>query len=103
MLVSRIDYNLLSDIMTYKATVKQTAEAVLDEKLTASHLITDVHALMDLLDMLENQWRGTPPEDSVALAAAAAPTQEAPVEQPADEAEQPPVKAEESPNEDQQS
>ena len=96
MLVSRIDYNLLSDIMTFKQTVKQSVEGVLDEKLTASHLITDVHALMDLLDLLENQWRGTPPENDVALAGAATPAQAAPVQQPV-AAVEPPVVAVEPP------
>ncbi len=80
MLVSRIDYNLLSDVMKLKETVKQSVEAVMDEKITASHLAIDVYALLDLLDILENEWRGTPPEDDTAGAVATPPTKEAQVE-----------------------
>lgn len=84
MLISRINYNLLNDIVTSKNTIKQSVDALMDEKITASHLVTDVHSLLDLLDMLENEWRGTPPEDDSGGAA-----QEAPVEQPASEAPPP--------------
>ena len=99
MLVSRIDYNLLSDVITFKETVKQSVEALMDEKITASHLVTDVHALLDLLDMLENEWRGTPPVDDVTGAAATPPGEEAQAEQPAVEAEQPPAEVEQPPAE----
>ncbi len=84
MLVSKIDYNMLSEIMAMKEVVRGSVEAVLDEKITASHLATDVYALLDLLDKLENEWKGTPPEDDTAMVAAQAPpvAQQAQVEQP---------------------
>ena len=99
MQVSRIDFNLITQIMEAKEIVKSSIEAVMDEKLTASHLVVDVHALMDLLDMMEQAWKGTPPESGPAEAAEAAPAPEAP---PATEAqaEQPPaeqVQAEQPP------
>ena len=99
MLVSRIDYNLLSDVMKFKETVKQSTEAVMDGSITASHLVTDVHALLDLLDMLENEWKATPPEDDVAGAVAAPPVMEAQFEPPAAEVEEPPAEVEETPAE----
>ena len=82
MLVSKIDYNLISDIVKLKETVKQSIEAVMDEKLTASHLASDVHALLDLLEMLENQWQGAPPEDDTGGAEEEQPAEEAQAEQP---------------------
>jgi hypothetical protein len=82
MLVSKIDYNLISDIVKLKETVKQSVEAVMDEKLTASHLASDVHALLDLLEMLENQWQGAPPEDDSAGAETEQPAEAAQAEQP---------------------
>jgi len=82
MLVSRIDYNLLGDVFKLKETLKQSVEAVMDEKLTASHLAIDVHALLDLLDMLETQWQGTPPEDDSGGAEQEQPAEEAKAEPP---------------------
>ena len=99
MLVSRIDYNLLSDVIKFKETVKQSVEAVMDGKITASHLATDVYALLDMLDILENEWRGTPPVDDVTGAAAMPPPEEAQAEQPTAEAEQPSAEAEQPPAE----
>ena len=90
MLVSRIDYNLLSEVMRLKETVKRSVEAVMDGNITASHLVTDVHALLDLLDMLENEWRGTPPEDDITGAAATPPEEGAQFEPPATEVGEPP-------------
>ena len=101
MLVSKIDYNMLSEIMAMKEVIRESVEAVLDEKITASHLSTDVYKLLDLLDKLENDWKGTPPEDDIAMPAAQAP----PVAQQA-QVEQPPVaevKVEEPPAEQAQS
>jgi hypothetical protein len=104
MQVSRIDYNLIAQIVEMKETLKGSVEAVMDEKITASHLATDVHRLLDLLDMMEQAWKGTPPEDGSMMAAQAppaptppaeiapaeaAPVEEVQVEQPP--AEQPPV------------
>ena len=69
MLVSQIDYNLLSDVVELKETVKQSVDAVMDGKITASHLAIDVQTLLDLLDTLENEWKGAPSEDGSAEAA----------------------------------
>ncbi len=93
MQVSRIDFNLITQIVEAKESVKSSIEAVMEEKLTASHLVVDVHVLLDLLDMMEQAWKGTPPEVAPAGAAEAAPTPapppaaEAPVEQPPAESE----------------
>ncbi len=78
MQVSRIDFNLISQIVEAKEVVKSSIEAVLDEKLTASHLAVDVHSLLDLLDMMEQAWKGTPPESDLAPAPEAPPVAEAP-------------------------
>ena len=102
MLVSRIDYNLLSDVITFKETVRQSVEAVMDGKITASHLAIDIQALLDLLDLLENEWKETPPEDDVTGAAAIPPVEEAQAEQPPAEAEQPPAEVEQTPEETEQ-
>ena len=93
MLVSKIDYNMLSEIMTTKEVVRESIEAVIDEKITAIHLATDVYALLDLLDKLENDWKGTPPEEDVTLTAVQAPpvVEQAPIEQTPPVVEQAPV------------
>ena len=104
MLVSKIDYNMLSEVVKLKEVVRGSVEAVMDEKITASHLATDVYALLDLLDKLENEWKGTPPEDDVAIAAQAPPVETPPAEEakpeapPAEQApaEQPPAEGEAS-------
>lgn len=82
MQVSRIDFNLISQIVEAKEVVKKSVEGVLDEKLTASHLAVDVYALLDLLDMMEQAWKGTPPESDPAGVVEAAP---APVTPPVTE------------------
>ena len=79
---SRIDYNLIAQIMEVKETVKRSVNAVMDEKITAGHLATDVHSLLDLLDMVEQAWKGTPPEDDSMIAAQTPPAQAPPVETP---------------------
>ena len=97
---SRVDYNLIAQIVEAKETVKRSVDAVMDEKITASHLATDVHSLLDLLDMMEQAWKGAPPEDDSVVAAQAPPAEAAPAETPAEEAapveeaqaEQPPAK-----------
>jgi len=85
MLVSKIDYNLLNDIMRFKDTVKQSVDSVMEGALTASHLASDVYALLDELDKLEQSWRATPPTEETAQPGQpveapppAAPVQEAP-------------------------
>ena len=82
MLVSKINYNLINYIIQLKETVRQSVEAVMDEKITATHLATDVHALLDLLSVLENEWRGTPPVEDAPGAEAAPPAEESPAEPP---------------------
>ena len=97
MLISQIDYNLIADIVRLKEVVRGSIEAVMEEKLTASHLASDVYTLLDCLDKLENVWRGTPPMEEAAPPVGAQPqqpAQESPPagaqpEQPAQEA--PPV------------
>ena len=79
MLVSRIDYNLIADIVRLKEVVKESVDGVMEERLTASHLASDVYALLDQLDTLENMWRGTPPTDDTVQ------EQAQPAEQPAAE------------------
>lgn len=71
MLVSKIGYNMIANIVRFKEVVRGSVEAVMDGKITAAHLATDVYALLDLLDKLENEWKGTPPEDDFAEAAQA--------------------------------
>lgn len=89
---SRIDFNLITQIVEAKEVVRSSVEAVMDEKLTASHLAIDVHALLDLLDMMEQAWKGTPPESDPAGAAEAAPAPEtSPVAET--QAGQPPTEA----------
>jgi len=98
MQVSRIDFNLITQIVEVKETVKKSIEAVMDEKLTATHLAVDVHALLDLLDIMEQAWKGTPPESGPAGAAEAAPVpvpppvaEAAPAEEAAPAPEAPPA------------
>jgi len=107
---SRIDFNLITQIVEAKEVVKKSVEAVLDEKLTASHLAIDVHALLDLLEMMEQAWKGTPPESGPEVAAEPPPAAEAPAaeaqaepppaaEAPAAEAQAEPPPAAEAPAE----
>lgn len=99
MLVSKIDYNLINDIMRLKDTVKQSVDSVMEGALTATHLASDVYALLDELDKLEQSWRATPPTDEavqpgqpVQAPPPAAPVQEVPpaaAETPAEQAPSP--------------
>ena len=97
MLVSQIDYNLIADITEIKKAVQESVEAVMEDRLTAGHLASDVYRLLELLDKLENMWRATPPTEEMALAEGAqagqpaqeTPSAEAPQpEQPAPEGQQ---------------
>ena len=105
MLISKVDYNLLSDVMRLKDTVKQSVDGVMEGALTASHLASEVYALLDELDKLERQWRATPPTEEelqvappaeATQAAAAPPAEEKPPAEEAPAAEQKPP-AEETP------
>ena len=106
MLVSKVDYNLLSDIMRLKDTVKQSVDSVMEGALTASHLASDVYTLLDELDKLEQSWRATPPTEEMAQPGQpaeapppAAPVQEAPpvAETPAEQAPPPAAPVQEAP------
>ena len=97
MLVSQIDYNLIADITEMKKAVQESVEAVMEDRLTAGHLASDVYRLLELLDKLENMWRATPPTEEMALVEGAqaeqtaqeTPPAEAPQpEQPAPEGQQ---------------
>ncbi|MBD3181024.1 hypothetical protein GF312_01960 [Candidatus Poribacteria bacterium] len=74
--MSQIDYNLISDIVKAKEAVKESVEGVMDENLTAAHLASQVYALLEHLDKLEQAWRATPPTEQ------AAPAQQPQEEQP---------------------
>ena len=78
MLVSQIDYNLISDIIRLKEVVRESVEGVLENRLTASHLASDVYMLLDHLDKLEDMWRGTPPVEETPPAEEAQPAQPTP-------------------------
>jgi len=109
MLISKVDYNLLSDIMRLKDAVKQSVDSVMEGALTASHLASDVYALLDELEKLERQWRATPPAEEdlqaappaqeVAQPAAPPPAEQEPPAQEAPPTEEAPP-AEEKPAED---
>ncbi len=86
MQVSRIDYNLIAQIVEMKETVRGSVEAVMDEKITASHLAIDVYALLDLLDMMEQAWKGVPPQSDSAPPVETSPEEAPPAETPASEA-----------------
>ena len=90
MLVSQIDYNLIADIVSKKEAVKQSVDGVLDNNLTAAHLASEVYALLDELDKLEQMWRATPPSESTAMGTQA-PPQQAPQPAPASEIPEEPV------------
>jgi hypothetical protein len=96
LLVSQIDYNLIADIVRLKEVVRESIDAVMEDRLTAGHLASDVYTLLDLLDKLEVTWRGAPPMEEVEPARAPQ------VEQPAQEtspaaAPQPEQPAQETP------
>lgn len=82
MLVSQIDYNLIADIIRLKETVQQSVEGVMEDRLTASHLASDVYMLLESLDKLEVVWRGTPPTEE------APPAEQSQPEQPSQEGQQ---------------
>lgn len=84
--VSQIDHNLMADIVRSKEVVRQSVEAVMEDRLTAGHLASDVYALLELLDKLEVVWRATPPAEE---APAEAPQAERPAQEavPAEEAQ----------------
>jgi chemotaxis protein histidine kinase CheA len=94
MLISKVDYNLLSDVMRLKDAVKQSVDGVMEGALTASHLASDVYTLLNELDKLEQQWRATPPTEE---AMQAAPSAEAAQPAAAPAAEQAPPAAQETP------
>lgn len=54
-----VDQDLMDEIVRLKEVVKGSVDAVMEGSLTAGHLASDVYALLDILDMLENIWRGT--------------------------------------------
>ena len=89
MLISQIDYNLIADIVKIKEVVKESVTAVMEERLTASHLASDVYTLLEQLDKLETVWRSTPPTDEASPGEPAQPAQEAPPPDAQQAAEQP--------------
>ncbi len=78
-----VDEDTMKEIFESKENVKKSVFAVMDNRLTAAHLASDVFALLELLDKLEILLIGEPlvqqiPEQQ--------PTQEQPAqEQPAQE------------------
>ena len=74
----KIDYDMIGEIVRLKEVVKGSVNRTMDGSLTAAHLASDVHALLDLLDMLENQWKGAEPIEEEVQAEAPQPEQQAP-------------------------
>ena len=81
-----VDKDMMVEIFESKENVKKTVLAVMDNRLTAAHLASDVFVLIELLDKLEVLLIGEPLVQEVPPAEEQAPTQEQPAqEQPAQE------------------
>lgn len=87
-----VDEDTMKQIFESKENVKKSVFAVMDNRLTAAHLASDVFALIELLDKLEVLLIGEPMVEQIPEQQ---PTQEQPVqEQSAQEQAQQPTATE---------
>ncbi|HGJ63810.1 TPA: hypothetical protein ENS27_00310 [bacterium] len=60
MAIFEVDRDKMMEIFNLKQNVKSSVLAVMDNRLTAAHLATDVYALIELLEKLEIELVGAP-------------------------------------------
>ena len=60
MAILEVDKDKMMEIFGLKQNVKSSVLAVMDNRLTAAHLATDVYALIELLEKLEIELIGKP-------------------------------------------
>ena len=60
MAILEVDKDKMMEIFDAKVNVKKSVFAVLDNRLTAAHLATDVFVLLEMLDKLEIELIGEP-------------------------------------------
>lgn len=88
--VYEIEEDMIAEMFELKENVKKSVIAVMEGRLTASHLASDVYALLEKLDKLEVRLVGEPLAEEVPEQAEQ-PAQEAPsAEQPAEQAQETP-------------
>ena len=60
MAIFEVDKDAMMEIFDSKENVKKSVYAVMDNRLTASHLASDVYILLEMLDKLEVALIGEP-------------------------------------------
>ncbi len=102
MAIFEVDRDMMLQIFDLKQSLKNAVNAVLEGRLTAAHLSSEVFALIEKLEQLEVLLIGEPvvqevPPAQEVTTAQPTPTQETQPETSAEEkAEQPPAPAEEA-------
>jgi len=100
MAVVEVDKDQIMELFELKQNVKNTVLAVMDNRLTAAHLATDVFGLLELLDKIEIEVVGEPLVEEVPQPEQPAQQPEA---QPQEEQAPPPPQPEQQPEQQQES
>jgi len=87
MAILEIDKDLMLEIFNIKENVKKSVYAVMENRLTAAHLASDVFVLLERLDEIEVQVIGEPIVEAPPIEA----TQITPPETPVEEQEAAPA------------